>query len=315
MPWSRRTRRLRRAGATGALCRAAGHTAIGGLAGGAAGAAGAASGAPVVSKIGEAVTNLGLSGPAADAVVAGLALSLGSAVGGASGAAGAFNEATNNYLTSGQVRDMMGKLREAKTQDDRDKILDEYAALSAKQSASIKGCEPAACEAIAADVRDGKKALDSASIELNRLAGDGASGKAVGQIQNEDNRLLFSIGSGWIDSHGNLIDRSQEMRQGAKDMADSVATAAAYGAAGCALTVVCSPAIPAINAIGAGASVAGSLIFDKNLTRFLVDWGTDSSIRELGAILKIPLFVTTPVAEGIKNSNELEQLKQRGLQQ
>ncbi|SDZ43171.1 filamentous hemagglutinin [Variovorax sp. YR266] len=91
-------------------CRAAGHSVIGGLAGGVGGALGAGVASYVATDVSQAVTNLGLTGAAHDAVVAGLNTAIGGALGGASGAAGAVTEAFNNFLTHTQYDDLKKKL-------------------------------------------------------------------------------------------------------------------------------------------------------------------------------------------------------------
>jgi filamentous hemagglutinin len=297
--------------ADGGSCRIAGHAVIGGLAGGGAGAAGAGLGAATVSDLGEAVGKLGLSGAAADTVTAGLAAAVGYAAGGISGAAGAFNEAANNYLSSGQVREMMGKLRAAPTQAERDRILKEYAALSTKQSDAIAGCAPAACEQIAADVQAGKQSLDAAKSELRTLAGDAPSA-AYGSIlgtQKSDQQFFFSLGNGWVDSSGMPLDVAKQMRAEGKAMADSVSKGAAYVAAGCAAFIVCAPATPVIGAVGLTAGLAKDWIFDLNPAASITDWGVDKSVKGIGDTLRIPAFITTPISENIKDSKELSDWK------
>ncbi|MDM0030084.1 hemagglutinin repeat-containing protein [Variovorax saccharolyticus] len=295
----------------GGACRVAGHTVIGGLSGGGAGAAGAGLGSVAVSSVGGAVAGLGLSAAAADAVTAGLSSALGYAVGGASGAAGAYNEAANNYLSSSQVREMMDKLRAAPTQAERDTILKDYATLSAQQSAAIAGCAPATCEQLAVDVQGGKQALNSAQSELKALAGD-SSGAAYSSIlgtQKTDQQFFYSLGNGWIDSNGQSIDISAQMRASGKNMADTISSGAAYVAAGCVLSVVCIPAIPGITFVGGAAGIAKDWIFDPDPASYVIDGRIDKGLERIGQFLKVPPIITTPIAEGIKNSKELADWK------
>lgn len=293
----------------GGYCRVAGHAVIGGLAGGAAGAAGAGLGAATVPNIGAAVGKLGLSGAAADAVTAGLAAAVGYAAGGSGGAAGAFNEAANNYLSSGQVREMMGKLRDSPTQSERDKILKEYAELSAKQSDTITACSPAECARIAGEIQGGKQALNDAKSALRGLAGESSSYGSILGTQRSDQQFVYAIGNGWVDSNGQTLDVSAHMRAQGKEMANTISSAASYASAGCAAAIICAPAVPVLGGVAWGASAASDLIFDPNPGALLIDSRIDKALIGIGNHLKIPTFITTPIAEGIKNSGELGDLK------
>ncbi|MBO9649600.1 MAG: hemagglutinin repeat-containing protein [Variovorax sp.] len=289
-------------------CRAAGHMVIGGLSGGVEGLLGAGAATQLAGTIDQAVTNAGLTGAAHDAVVAGLTTAVGGALGGTAGAAGAYNEVTNNYLSSKQVLEMMDQLREAETQAERDKILKDYADLSGRQSAEAKGCT-SQCDAIAEDAYGGKQALDSVKNELKNLAGDSSVAEQILGTQKNDSLFFTSLGNGWIDSHGNPIDISKQMRQTGKDMADSISSAAAYASAGCATVVVCAPAIPAFTAAGFWTGMAGSFIFDVNPAGAFVDTAIDKSIDTIRYKLKVPALISTSIAEGIKGSKEMSDWK------
>ena len=295
----------------GGACRVAGYAVIGGLGGGAEGAIGAGAGASAVKHIGIAVSSSGLSGPMADAVVAGLATTVGYVVSGATGASGAFNEVTNNYLSGKQVREMLGKLQGAGSQTDRDRILNEYSELSTRQSAAISGCVAEICQALAADARDGKQALNSMKSELAKLAGESGidSYKNLLDIQNGDRQFFISLNYGWIDAQGDPIDISERMKAGGKEMADNVSKGASYAAAGCAALIVCAPAAPGIAAAGCGAGIPKDLVFDRDATAFFADFGVDKVLEKIGNALKIPPLITVPIAEGIKGSKEYEQVK------
>ncbi|MEJ1162917.1 hemagglutinin repeat-containing protein [Variovorax sp. CCNWLW186] len=92
------------------LCRAAGHSVIGGLTGGVGGALGAGVGSYLATDVSQVITDLGLTGPAHDAVVAGLNTAIGGALGGAAGAAAAANEVFNNFLTHTQYDALKDKI-------------------------------------------------------------------------------------------------------------------------------------------------------------------------------------------------------------
>jgi hypothetical protein len=100
-----------------------------------------------------------------------------------------------------------------------------------------------------------------------------------------------------------------QMRADAAAMADTVSTGAAYAAAGCAATVVCAPAVPTLLAVGTGAGFAKDLIFSPNIQAWSVDAVIDVSITYTGKALHVPLLITTPIAEGMKNSKEAQQWK------
>lgn len=125
-------------------CRIAGHSVIGALGSGVEGALGAAGSTALAPYLSKAIDDLGITGPARDALIAGLSSTIGGVLGGTAGAAGAFNEITNNYLTSKQWQDLADKLgacakkRDGCSSAEEAKIRQEFQAISNKQDAELK---------------------------------------------------------------------------------------------------------------------------------------------------------------------------------
>ncbi|MCZ8255919.1 MAG: hemagglutinin repeat-containing protein, partial [Polaromonas sp.] len=139
-------------------CRIAGHTVIGALGGGIEGALGAAGSTALAPYLSKAIDDLGITGPARDALVAGLSSTIGGVLGGTAGAAGAFNEVTNNYLTSKQWEALAQALKacnknDACEKDERTK----YSQISKEQEASFAVCDITGnCDKLKAEVIEGR---------------------------------------------------------------------------------------------------------------------------------------------------------------
>ena len=143
--------------AASGACRVAGHTVIGGLTGGTNGAVGAATGTLSVSTIAQTVKDSGLSGPAADLLTAVLTTGVGAAVGGPAGGVTAFNEVTNNYLTSKEWK----AYADARNQCNGERICladadKKYAGISASNDIALAFCAtPAVCDTLKKEVTKG----------------------------------------------------------------------------------------------------------------------------------------------------------------
>ena len=120
--------------------RLAAHTVVGGLTGGIGGAAGAAAGTLTAPAVAQALREAGITGALADVLTAAASTAAGAVTGGVSGAAAAGNEVTNNYLTHNQAREKERKLASAETEDDKKKIIQEYAQLDEQQRKEAGMC-------------------------------------------------------------------------------------------------------------------------------------------------------------------------------
>ncbi|QQN68676.1 hemagglutinin repeat-containing protein [Comamonas testosteroni] len=120
--------------------RLAAHTVIGGLTGGVGGAAGAAVGTLTAPAVAHALSDAGITGTLADVLTAAASTAAGAVVGGTSGAAAAGNEVTNNYLTHNQAREKDRKLANAKTDEERKQIAQEYKQLDETQRKEAGMC-------------------------------------------------------------------------------------------------------------------------------------------------------------------------------
>jgi filamentous hemagglutinin len=154
-------------------CRVAGHTVIGGLAGGIGGAVGAGTGTILVPAIADAVKKSGLTGPAADALITAIVGGLGAATGGAAGSVGAFNEVTNNYLTSKQWQAYADELSACRTKvtgcstSESQAIRNRWAAISVEQNIKLTNCVLAICDLLSKEIAEG-------TSKMIELAGAGA---------------------------------------------------------------------------------------------------------------------------------------------
>ena len=120
--------------------RLAAHTVIGGLTGGVGGAAGAVVGTLTAPAVAHALSDAGITGPLADVLTAAASTAAGAVAGGVSGAAAAGNEVTNNYLTHNQAREKERKLANAKTDEERKQIAQEYKQLDEAQRKEAGRC-------------------------------------------------------------------------------------------------------------------------------------------------------------------------------
>nr|WP_314710866.1 hypothetical protein [uncultured Comamonas sp.] len=120
--------------------RLAAHTVVGGLTGGIGGAAGAAAGTLTAPAVAQALREAGITGALADVLTAAASTAAGAVTGGVSGTAAAGNEVANNYLTHNQTREKEKKLASAETEDDKKKIIQEYAQLDEKQREEAGMC-------------------------------------------------------------------------------------------------------------------------------------------------------------------------------
>jgi RHS repeat-associated protein len=120
----------------------------------------------------------------------------------------------------------------------------------------------------------------------------------------DEKSRAWAFGNSWIDKDGNPIDTSERDRADGVAMADKASKVFAYGAAACTISVVCAPAAPGIAAAGVGASIAKDVIFVQNPAAFALDTGIDKALTTVGSFFKIPLWITVPLGEQIKDSKE-----------
>jgi filamentous hemagglutinin len=175
-------------GASGA-CRASGHLVIGGLAGGLGGAIGAGASTQVASYVDQTVSALGLTGAAHDAVVAGLTMAIGGALGGTSGAAGAFNEVTNNYLTSTQWEALAEDIKRCQarncTTEEQQAIRSSYQDLSNQQNVALANCAKTGnCVTLREEVINGTQAMIDLADDGKLPIGAG-TGNDLGQYAGQ----------------------------------------------------------------------------------------------------------------------------------
>ncbi|MEJ8827514.1 hypothetical protein WKW80_37000, partial [Variovorax humicola] len=126
----------------GGAYRIAAHAAAGALAGGVNGAAGAGASALAVPVIAEQIANLDLPVAVKQALVLATGAAVGAVTGGAGGAASAFNETTNNYLTSADLRSRDQKIKQCQANGDTAcevRVLQEYDRRSAFNTGQLKG--------------------------------------------------------------------------------------------------------------------------------------------------------------------------------
>jgi len=168
-------------------CRVAGHAVIAGLGGGIGAAFGTAASTGLAAAVDAAVSGAGLTGGAHDSVVAGLSAVIGATVGGGAGAAGAFNEVTNNYLTSRQWQSFADELGACQassggcgaTEDAA--IRARYQNLSTQQNIALANCEKTGnCAPLRADVTSGTDAMLRLAA-IGAIPIGGAVGNDMGQ--------------------------------------------------------------------------------------------------------------------------------------
>jgi hypothetical protein len=122
----------------------------------------------------------------------------------------------------------------------------------------------------------------------------------------------WAYDNGWIDASENSIDTSIQDRQMAHDMADGASKGLAYGAAACAVSVVCPPAAPGIAAMGLVADVLKNFVFSLKPATFGVDLAVDVGGDLLGKYTRVGPMLRTYAQEQIKDSGPAERIKKAG---
>ncbi|MGJ7612142.1 MULTISPECIES: hemagglutinin repeat-containing protein [unclassified Variovorax] len=116
--------------AEGGEYRAAAHAAAGALSGGVAGALGAGASAALMPRIGDAIDEMGLAVPVAQALGAATSAAVGGMFGGVAGAATAYGVDINNRQSTPAEKRRVTTLQEGKTVDQRQRLEDAACALT-----------------------------------------------------------------------------------------------------------------------------------------------------------------------------------------
>jgi RHS repeat-associated protein len=145
---------------------------------------------------------------------------------------------------------------------------------------------------------------------------NGATTSAYGYLFNQmahaDRLSRWAQANGWIDDQGRTIDSSIAIRNSAYELADTTSTVLAYGAAGCAASVVCLPAAPGVAAAGVGVDVVKNFVFSLKPATFGVDLTIDFAGDFAGKFGVSGPVLRTYLQDQVKNSDAATKLKESG---
>ena len=166
----------------GGAARVALHATVGGVAGGSGGAVGAAASASATPLLHQEIRKLGIPSGLESALLLAAGATVGAAVGGEAGALAATNEVQNNYLKHKELtalRDELANCDQRKcSPGEREKIVNRYAELSAKNDKDLAACVTKECvEGHAREIQAASKIQHAILSEIDEGRGGELRGR------------------------------------------------------------------------------------------------------------------------------------------